>query len=154
VAHGQDAPAAAERIEENDMKVWAVLTLVGCTMFLASAAMGQATAPAVEENDAGGDASLARDFEKLPALGQDYAKRQLTTGQGLAIFGAAIGAGLAVVGGGIGIGRIGGSIMDAIARQPEASGSLFLPMIITAALIEGGMLFAIVIAMLGILQKT
>jgi F-type H+-transporting ATPase subunit c len=33
---------------------------------------------------------------------------------------AAIGAGLAVIGAGLGIGRIGGSAMDAIARQPEA----------------------------------
>ena len=33
---------------------------------------------------------------------------------------SAIGAGLAVLGAGMGIGRIGGSAMDAIARQPEA----------------------------------
>ena len=33
-----------------------------------------------------------------------------------------VGAGLVVIGAGIGIGRIGGSAMDAIARQPEASG--------------------------------
>ena len=33
---------------------------------------------------------------------------------------AAVGAGLAVIGAGLGIGRIGGSAMDAIARQPEA----------------------------------
>jgi F-type H+-transporting ATPase subunit c len=31
-----------------------------------------------------------------------------------------VGAGLVVIGAGIGIGRIGGSAMDAIARQPEA----------------------------------
>ena len=34
---------------------------------------------------------------------------------------AAIGAGLAAIGAGIGIGRIGGSAMEAIARQPEES---------------------------------
>ena len=34
---------------------------------------------------------------------------------------AAVGAGLAVIGAGLGIGRIGGSAMDAIARQPEAT---------------------------------
>ncbi|TFG72930.1 MAG: hypothetical protein E4H26_10440, partial [Flavobacteriales bacterium] len=33
---------------------------------------------------------------------------------------AIVGAGLAVIGVGLGIGRIGGSAMDAIARQPEA----------------------------------
>jgi len=66
-------------------------------------------------------------------------------GRGLAIFGACVGGGLAVVGGAIGIGRIGGSMMESIARQPEASGSMFGPMIITAAMIETGMLFAVVL---------
>ncbi|RLD96135.1 MAG: ATP synthase F0 subunit C [Bacteroidetes bacterium] len=62
---------------------------------------------------------------------------------------AAIGAGLAVIGAGIGIGRIGGSAMDAIARQPEAAGKIQTAMIIAAALIEGAALFAIVVAMMG-----
>ena len=50
---------------------------------------------------------------------------------------AAIGAGLAVLGAGLGIGKIGGSAMDAIARQPEASGKIQTAMLIAAALIEG-----------------
>ena len=50
---------------------------------------------------------------------------------------AAIGAGLAAIGAGIGIGKIGGSAMDAIARQPEASGKIQTAMLIAAALIEG-----------------
>ena len=62
---------------------------------------------------------------------------------------AALGAGLAVIGAGIGIGRIGGSAMDAIARQPEAGGKIQTAMIIAAALIEGAALFAIVVAMMG-----
>ena len=37
-----------------------------------------------------------------------------------AIMGAGIGAGLAAIGAGIGVGRIGGSAMEAMARQPEA----------------------------------
>ena len=61
---------------------------------------------------------------------------------------AAIGAGLAVIGAGLGIGRIGGSAMDAIARQPEATGKIQTAMIIAAALIEGAALFAIVVAMM------
>ncbi|MCK7535227.1 MAG: ATP synthase F0 subunit C [Marinilabiliales bacterium] len=40
---------------------------------------------------------------------------------------AAVGAGLAVIGAGLGIGRIGGSAMDAIARQPEATQRSSLP---------------------------
>ena len=42
---------------------------------------------------------------------------QAIGGIGLTKLGAAIGAGIAVLGAGIGIGRIGGSAMDAIARQ-------------------------------------
>ena len=48
-----------------------------------------------------------------------------------------VGAGLIVIGAGLGIGRIGGSAMDAIARQPEASAKIQTAMIIAAALIEG-----------------
>jgi len=61
---------------------------------------------------------------------------------------ASLGAGLAVIGAGIGIGRIGGSAMDAIARQPEASGKIQLAMIISAALIEGVALFGVVVALI------
>jgi F-type H+-transporting ATPase subunit c len=61
---------------------------------------------------------------------------------------AAIGAGLAVIGAGVGIGRIGGSAMDAIARQPEAGGKIQTAMIISAALIEGVALFAVVVSMM------
>ena len=43
---------------------------------------------------------------------------------GVSKLGAAIGAGLAVIGAGLGIGKIGGSAMEAIARQPEASGDI------------------------------
>lgn len=61
---------------------------------------------------------------------------------------AAIGAGLAVIGAGLGIGRIGGSAMEAIARQPEAANKVQLAMIISAALIEGVALFAVVVALI------
>ena len=61
---------------------------------------------------------------------------------------AAIGAGIAAIGTGIGIGRIGGSAMDAIARQPEAVGDIRANMIVAAALIEGVAFFAIVLCLL------
>ena len=48
-----------------------------------------------------------------------------------------VGAGLIVIGAALGIGRIGGSAMDAIARQPEDSGKIQTAMLIAAALIEG-----------------
>jgi len=44
--------------------------------------------------------------------------------------------------------RIGGSAMEAIARQPEAATKIQLAMIISAALIEGAALFAIVVALI------
>jgi F-type H+-transporting ATPase subunit c len=61
---------------------------------------------------------------------------------------AAIGAGLAVIGAGMGIGKIGGSAMDAIARQPEAYSKIQTAMLIAAALVEGVALFAVVVAMI------
>ncbi len=64
---------------------------------------------------------------------------------------AAIGAGLAVVGAGLGIGRIGGSAVEAIARQPEMASNIAQQMILTAALIEGVALFAVVVGLLVIL---
>lgn len=53
--------------------------------------------------------------------------------------------GLAVVGAGIGIGLIGSKAMEAIARQPEAVGDIRSNMILTAALIEGVALIALVL---------
>lgn len=66
----------------------------------------------------------------------------------IAWMGAAIGAGLAAIGAGIGIGRIGGSAMEAMARQPEASGKIQTAMLVIAALIEVIALFGAVIALL------
>jgi len=61
---------------------------------------------------------------------------------------AGIGMGLAVIGAGIGIGNIGAKAMEAIARQPEAVGDIRANMILTAALVEGAALIAIVMAFL------
>ena len=61
---------------------------------------------------------------------------------------AAIGMGLAAIGAGIGVGSIGGKAMEAIARQPEALGDIRANMILTAALVEGAALIAIIIAYL------
>jgi F-type H+-transporting ATPase subunit c len=61
--------------------------------------------------------------------------------------GAAIGAGIAVLGAGLGIGRIGGTAMEAIARQPEAAGDIRTNMLVSAALIEGVAFFAVVVCL-------
>ena len=73
---------------------------------------------------------------------------QAAAGVGLSKVGAALGAGLAVIGAGLGIGKIGGSAMEASARQPEASGDIRMNMIIAAALIEGVALLAVVVCLL------
>ncbi|MSR69737.1 MAG: ATP synthase F0 subunit C [Phycisphaerales bacterium] len=69
------------------------------------------------------------------------ATEALASGRGL---GAGLACGLATVGAGIGIGRIGGSAVESIARQPEMAQKIFINMILTAALVEGVALFAVV----------
>ncbi len=66
--------------------------------------------------------------------------------KGLEVAGASIGMGIAVLGGGRGIGQIGGSAVEAIARQPEAGGRIATNMIIAAALIEGFTFTVIIMA--------
>ena len=73
---------------------------------------------------------------------------QATAGVGLAKLGAALGAGLAAFAASMGIGKIGSSAMEAIARQPEASGDIRSNMIVAAALIEGVAFFAVIVCAL------
>lgn len=67
---------------------------------------------------------------------------------GLNSIGACFGAALAALAAGLGIGKIGSSAMEAIARQPEATGDIRSNMIVIAALIEGVCLFAVVVCIL------
>ena len=73
----------------------------------------------------------------------------LTT-DGARKLGGAIGAGLVIMGGAAGISRIGASAVESMARQPEAAGQINTAMIITAALIEGATLFAVVVTLLAV----
>ena len=69
----------------------------------------------------------------------------LLLAEGLGALGCGLGAGIATIGAGMGIGKIGGSAMDAIARQPEAtSNKIQTNMILTSAFVEGVALFAVV----------
>lgn len=70
----------------------------------------------------------------------------LETTSGLGSLGAAIGVAIAVIGAAIGIGQIGKAAVEGIARQPEAGSDIRTTMIISAALIEGVALFAIVVS--------
>ena len=66
---------------------------------------------------------------------------------------AALGAGFAALGAGVGIGRIGGSALESIARQPEALNDIRANMILTAAFVEGVALFAVIAGLLAVLKS-
>ena len=67
---------------------------------------------------------------------------------GLGVLGVGVGCGLVIMGAGAGIGRIGGSALESMARQPEVAAQLTTPMLITAALIEGATFFALIVIFL------
>lgn len=91
--------------------------------------------------------AVAAPTEGAPAAGGRFLENQ-----GAANLGGAIGAGLVLIGGAAGIGRIGGSAVESMARQPEAAGTINTAMIITAAMIEGATLFAVVVCLLAALK--
>jgi len=64
------------------------------------------------------------------------------------LLGAGIGIGLAILGAGIGLGRIGGSVAEGIARQPEAAGEIRGAALLFAVLLEGATIIALVFALL------
>jgi F-type H+-transporting ATPase subunit c len=82
-------------------------------------------------------AAFAQD-EKVP-MG-DGPKGLIGIAAGLAI-------GLAALGGGLGQGRAAGAALEGIARNPQASGKIFTPMIVGLALIESLVIYGLVIAL-------
>ena len=97
---------------------------------LGLAAMAAVPALAMAADDA---VKTAQDMQNALTFGPS------SLGKGLAV----LGGGMALVGGGIGIGLVGKGAVEAIARQPEASGKIQINMILAAALIEGATLFAV-----------
>jgi F-type H+-transporting ATPase subunit c len=61
---------------------------------------------------------------------------------------AGLAIGLAAIGPGIGIGILGSKAMEAMGRNPEASGTVFLPMIIGMAFAEAIAIYGLVISIL------
>jgi len=82
-----------------------------------------------------------------PAMAQGPILAEMAGELSFAAF-AAIGAGLAIVGAGIGIGRIGGSVAESMARQPDMAAKIQAGGIIFAALIEGAAFFALLLCFL------
>jgi len=60
----------------------------------------------------------------------------------------ALAIGLAAIGPGIGVGLVGSKAMEAMGRNPEASGTVFLPMIIGMAFAEAIAIYALVVAIM------
>lgn len=59
---------------------------------------------------------------------------------------AAIAIGVAAFGGALGQGRAAAAALEGIARNPSASGALFVPLILSLALIESLVIYALLIA--------
>ena len=59
---------------------------------------------------------------------------------------AALAIGLTGLGGALGQGRAAGSALEGIARNPQASGKIFVPMIVGLALIESLVIYGLLIA--------
>jgi F-type H+-transporting ATPase subunit c len=94
---------------------------------------------------------MAQDDPATVAHQREVEMAKAQAGNSFKGLGGGFAAGLAVIGAGLGIGRIGGGAVESIARQPEMAGPIGTNMIITAALVEGVALFAVVVGMLGIL---
>ena len=73
---------------------------------------------------------------------------QAVSAAGLSKVGAAFAAAICVLGAAWGISRIGSTALESIARQPEAAGDIRSGMILSAALIEGVAMFAVVVCFL------
>ncbi len=116
-------------MKKGHAKFALVLMLIGTALMFAPAVQAQQSEAAHADSDGGG----------------------FMTTDGARKAGGAIGAGLVIMGGAAGIGRIGGSAVESMARQPEATAQINTAMIITAALIEGATLFAVVVALLAVI---
>ena len=84
----------------------------------------------------------------IDLAGNMLAEAVAAGGGSWAIWAAPIGCGLAIIGAGLGIGWIGSKAVDAIARQPEAEGRIFMAMIVAASLVEGVTFFSLLICLL------
>ena len=83
-------------------------------------------------------ASLAEEMSSSNSAGE----------AGMKALAAAISISLGALGGALGQGRVAASAMEGIARNPQASKSMFVPFMVALAMIESLVLFCLVIAMI------
>jgi len=82
------------------------------------------------------------------ALAAGEAETATSNFRAWAAMGASLAIGISSVGGAISQGKVAAAAMEGIARNPEATGKVMTPMIISLALIESLVIYALVIAFL------
>ncbi|MEQ8454126.1 MAG: ATP synthase F0 subunit C [Sandaracinaceae bacterium] len=79
------------------------------------------------------------------AFAQDAASNNYDANMSIALA-AGLGIGIAAFGGALGQGRAAAAALEGIARNPNASGKIFVPMILGLALIESLVIYALIIS--------
>ena len=97
-------------------------------------------------------AAMAEDSESTtkPAGGDDGIGAEKGIEGSITILAGCFGAAGCAIGGGLAISKLASTCIESMARQPEAAGSMFLPMIIAAGMIEGAILFSILVCMMAL----
>ena len=84
-------------------------------------------------------------FVASTAFAQDGSSNNYDANMAIALA-AGLGIGLAAFGGALGQGRAAAAALEGIARNPNASGKIFVPMILGLALIESLVIYALIIS--------
>jgi F-type H+-transporting ATPase subunit c len=75
-----------------------------------------------------------------------FAQMQESSDKGYLALATALAIGIAVLGGTLSQGKIGSAAMDGLARNPQASNNMFVPMILGLVFIESLVIFSFVIS--------
>lgn len=86
-------------------------------------------------------------LSSIPALAEEMVEVATTSdSSGMLAVAAALAIGVAALGGALGQGKIGAAAMEGIARNPQASKQMFVPLILGLVLIESLVIYGLVIA--------
>ncbi|MSR87267.1 ATP synthase F0 subunit C [Candidatus Peribacteria bacterium] len=92
--------------------------------------------------------SIAAVLFPISVYAQEHTETVAASGDYLKGLATALAMGLGAIGPGIGIGIIGGKAVEAIGRNPEASGKIQTPMILCIAFAEAVAIYALVVALI------
>ena len=139
-------------------RLWFIVVLLGVLAMPVFAAPeapveGEAVVAGPERTlaDVAADAVAEMEGEEAVSAYQEELKLQ-SPNRSWAIGLVCLAGAIVVAGGGFAIAMISKACIESTARQPEASGAMFAPMIITAAMIEGAMLLSLILSLLAILR--